>query len=266
MDVDRERLGRTFDTVAERYDAVRPGYPRQTVEDLAAVTGSTTGSSVLEIGCGTGKLTADLAASGATVTAIEPGASLAAIARRNLADHPNATVHIGRFEDTPVPERGYDLVVAATSFHWLDPATRVGRCARMLRPGGWLAVIGTEHVAAGTVDFFHATQACYEAWDPATPVGLRLRPADEIPTAYPELDDAPEFGPVQLRRYPWDETYTTARYRELLLTYSGHLDMPDDLRAGLLDCIGELADRRFGGRVVKGYLTELRMARRLGAR
>lgn len=256
------RLRRTFDSVAERYDAIRPTYPPQTINDLATTTELDERSSVLEIGCGTGQLTVPLAALGATVTAIELGDALAAVARRNLAGYPSATVVNGAFEEMPIPDAGYDLVVAATAFHWLDEDTRVGRCARMLRPGGWLAVIDTEHVAAGTVEFFHAAQACYESWDPATPPGLRLPPAEEIPTARPELDDAAAFGPVQLRRYTWEATYTTAQYRELLLTYSGHLALPTGRRDGLLACIAELADRQFGGRVTKGYLTELRMARR----
>jgi ubiquinone/menaquinone biosynthesis C-methylase UbiE len=258
-----EQLRRTFNSVAERYDAIRPAYPRQAIEDLAAVAGLGEHSSILEIGCGTGQLTVALAALGVTVTAIELGDALAGVARRNLARFPAARVLTGAFEDMPVPDQGYDLVVAATAFHWLDRATRVDRCARMLRPGGWLAVIDTEHVAAGTVDFFHAAQTCYETWDPATPPGLRLKPVDEIPAARPELDDAPAFGPVELRRYTWETTYTTAQYCELLLTYSGHLALADDRREGLLACISDLADRKFGGRVTKGYLTELRLTRHI---
>lgn len=263
MGDESRQLRRTFNDVAERYDAIRPTYPAQTIADLAAVAGLSEDSSILEIGCGTGQLTVPLASLGATVTAIELGDALAAVARRYLSSYPSATVLTGAFEDMAVPKQKYDLVVAATAFHWLDEATRVDRCAQMLRPGGWLAVIDTLHVAAGTVDFFHAAQTCYEAWDPATPPGLRLEPADEIPTARPELDDAATFSSVQLRRYTWESTYTSAQYRELLLTYSGHLALPDDRREGLLSCVRELADEHYGGRVTKGYLTELRMACRL---
>jgi SAM-dependent methyltransferase len=261
---DSRRLRRIFDTVAERYDAVRPGYPPDMIADLVAVAEIDDSCHVLEIGCGTGQLTVPLADSGAWVTAVELGPNLAAIARRNLAGRPRVAVVIGDVEEMPPPAQQYDVVVAATAFHWLDEATRVDRCARLLRPGGWLAVVDTEHVAAGTVEFFHRAQACYETWDPATPPGLRLLPVDEIARTRPELERAAVFGPVELRRYTWEATYTTAQYRELLLTYSGHLALPPDRRDGLLTCLSDLADREFDGQVTKGYLTELRMTPRLG--
>lgn len=257
------RLRRTFNTVAERYDAVRPGYPRRMIADLAAVAGLGEGSSVLEIGCGTGQLTVPLAALGARVTAIELGDALAAVARRNLVGYPAAQVLTGAFEEVATPEPAYDVVAAATSFHWLDKATRVERCARLIRPGGWLAVIDTHHIAGGTAGFFREVQDCYEAWDPTTPPGLRLPTVDEIPRGRPELDNATGFARTELHRYTWEVTYSTDQYRELLLTYSGHLALPTKQRDGLLDCISDLVDRTYDGRVTKRYLTELRVARRL---
>lgn len=255
-------LREIFDGAVERYDAARPGYPTAMVADLVELAELRTGSPVLEIGCGTGQLTVPLAEAGLTVTAVELGAALAAVARRKLAAHPDARVVVGAFEDTPVPDGAFDLVVAATAFHWVDEAVRVPKAVRALRPGGRLAVVDTEHVAGGNEDFFSEVQGCYRRWDPATPPGLRLTPADEIPTARPELDGSPLLEPVELRRYTAEITYTAAQYRQVPLTYSGHLALAPDLRAGLLHCVTELIDRRYGGAITKRYLTELRVARR----
>ena len=57
-------------------------------------------------------------------------------------------------------------------------------------------------------------------------------------------------------------TYTTREYRDLLLSYSNHRALASDARDGLLACIGELIDMRFGGRIAKRYMTELTVARR----
>ena len=93
MDDERWRGLRTlFDGVAERYDAARPRYPRVVVDDLVALAGLESGSRVLEIGCGTGQLTVDLARRGLDVTAVELGPALAEVARRNLAPYPHARV------------------------------------------------------------------------------------------------------------------------------------------------------------------------------
>ena len=91
MDDERWRGLRTlFDGVAERYDAARPRYPRVVVDDLVALAGLEFGSRVLEIGCGTGQLTVDLARRGLDVTAVEIGPALAEVARRNLAPYSHA--------------------------------------------------------------------------------------------------------------------------------------------------------------------------------
>jgi SAM-dependent methyltransferase len=248
--------------VAERYDGIRPDYPPELVAELIRLADLGRGDRVLEIGCGTGQLTVPLAAAGLCVTAVELGPALAAVAQRRLVPYPDARVTVGAFEDVPVAEAAFDLVVAATSFHWIDEAVRVEKSARALRPGGSLAVVDTHHVAGGSEEFFRDVQACYEAWDPSTPPGLRLPAADDLPTARRDLDGSPHLELPHLRRYVRDVRYTTAGYRTLLLTYSNHLALPVERRDGLLGCIESLIDGRFGGVVTKRYLFELRVARR----
>ncbi|MCO1658027.1 class I SAM-dependent methyltransferase [Pseudonocardia humida] len=262
-DEHRERLRTTSGAVAERYDAVRPGYPRAVLDDLLRLAGVGPDDRVLEIGCGTGQLTVPLAARGLRVTAIEPGPDLARVARRNLAAHPMAEVVVGAFEEVALEPGSFDLVVA-TSVHRLDPAVRVERSVDLLRAGGALAVIDTEHVAGGSAAFFADAQACHRRWDPTTPPGPRLPTAAEVPTARPELDDSPRLGPVHLRRRQWDAEYTTERYLALLLTCSGHLALPAADRRGLRGCLGALIAGRYGGRITQRYLTDLRVAHRAG--
>jgi SAM-dependent methyltransferase len=258
----REELRETFDAAAERYDRARPGYPERLFDDLVALAGLEPGARVLEIGCGTGQATLPLAKRGFQIVAVELGPALAAVARRNLASFPAVDVVVANFEDWPLPAEPFDLVVCATAFHWLDPVIRLQKTAAALRPGGALAVIMTEHVAGGSLTFFADVQRCYERWDSATPPDLRLLPADQIPTGADEIDRSGLFEPATLRRYEWNQPYTTATYLDVLLTYSGHLALPPDARAGLLQCIASLIDGPNGGRIEKRYLNELCLARR----
>jgi SAM-dependent methyltransferase len=248
-----------FDEAPELYDRARPSYPQQLFDDLAGLTAIGPESRVLEIGCGTGQATVPLAALGCHVVAVEIGPHLADVARAKLARFP--TVHIVKsaFEDWE-PDGAYDVVFAATAFHWLDPAVRMAKSADVLRPGGALATVATHHVAGGTVEFFADAQKCYERFDPATPPGLRLEPADSVERDEREVVESGRFGQTAFERYEWDQRYTTAEYIDVLLTYSGHRALPPSPQRALLDCIANLIDHRYGGAIVKRYMNELRVA------
>jgi SAM-dependent methyltransferase len=129
------RLRRTFNEDAERYDRARPRYPKQMFDDLAAAA-VTPGARVLEIGCGTGQATVALAERGYRILAVELGAEMAMVARRNLARFDSVEVVTAAFEDWPLPDEPFDVVFSATAFHWVDPAVRVSKSADALRPRG----------------------------------------------------------------------------------------------------------------------------------
>src|ERR1022692_2695704 len=78
------RDGRVFDEIAAEYDRRRPAYPGELIDQACRVAGIGSGDRVLEVGCGSGQLTRSLAGRGLRVTALEPGASLNALARQNL--------------------------------------------------------------------------------------------------------------------------------------------------------------------------------------
>ncbi|MGI5239919.1 class I SAM-dependent methyltransferase [Dactylosporangium sp. CA-139066] len=258
------RLRETFNEDAERYDRARPRYPAQLFDDLAAA-GVPRGARVLEIGCGTGQATVSLAERGYGIVAVELGADLAAVARRNLAGFDSVQVVTAAYEEWPLPSEPFDVVFSATAFHWIDPAVRVPKSADALRPGGLLATVGTHHIAGGTWTeaFFAEIQRCYERFDPTVPTDLRLETARDIPQDDRELTSSGRFGPASFHRYEWEASYSTAEYLDLLLTYSGHRALPQDQQSGLLNSIAALIDENYGGRVVKRYLTELRVAERV---
>ncbi|HEX4703706.1 MAG TPA: class I SAM-dependent methyltransferase [Pseudonocardiaceae bacterium] len=256
---DRQVLLRAgFDRVAALYDRSRPGYPSVMFDDLAELAGIGPDCRVLEIGCGTGHATLPLAQRGCHVLAVELGARLAAVASARLADFPYVRIEVADFDRWTTDEPAFDVVFAATAFHWLDPASRYDRVADLLRPGGFLAVAGNEHIAGGTEQFFVDVQACYRRYDPTTPPGQLLQPADAIPfdRALGERYEQPVF-----RRHEWNVDYRTAEYLDLLRTYSPTLALPTLARDGFLRAVGALIDSRYGGRITKRYLTELRVAR-----
>lgn len=235
----------TFDSDAALYRRARPGYPPDLV---AALLAALPGRRVLEIGPGTGQLTAPLVAADLDVTAVELGPRLAVELAHAV---PAARVEVGAFETWPLPPEPFDAVIAATSWHWLDPAVRGARVAAALRPGGVLVTVTTIHLAGGTPGFFEDSQACYLRFDPDTPPGLR-QPAHIEPTS-DEIDASPLFAHATRTTFTQDIGYTTDAYLDVLRTYSNHIALPDGARAGLLTCLSRLIDEKYGGRIVKRY-------------
>ncbi|TDD45835.1 class I SAM-dependent methyltransferase [Kribbella antibiotica] len=250
----REQLRQTFTEDADLYDKVRPTYPSDLYDDLAGLL-STEAPKVLEIGLGTGQATRPMVERGWSVSAVELGAELAEVARRNL---PSVDVTVADFDTWELPEPSFDLVLSATAFHWLDPETRVRRCAQVLRPGGVLAVVSTHHVAGGSVQFFVDVQRCYDRFtDDAEKGGLPA--ASAVPEDSAEVDASGLFGPVTFRRYEWEVVYSAPQYLDLLSSYSGHRALTVERRDGLYECVRALIDAS-GGTITKRYLTQLSAA------
>jgi ubiquinone/menaquinone biosynthesis C-methylase UbiE len=131
--VERRRHARSFGSVAEAYDRGRPSFP---VEAATWLIGSEP-ATVLELGAGTGKLTQVLVDLGHDVHATDPDPEMLAVLRRHLPDVPTSEAGA---EEIPLPDRSVDVVVAAQAFHWFDHADALPEIARVLRPGGHVAV------------------------------------------------------------------------------------------------------------------------------
>jgi ubiquinone/menaquinone biosynthesis C-methylase UbiE len=139
----KRRFQRTlFDGVAELYDESRLGYPSDIVDFMLATAGVGAGSDVLEVGCGTGQLTQSLASHGFRLTAIDIGASMVGVAQRRLHGS-DISFQVASFEDFVAADASLDLIVSATAFHWIDPEVKFRKPARLLRQGGWLALLET---------------------------------------------------------------------------------------------------------------------------
>jgi SAM-dependent methyltransferase len=134
-------FGSVFDDVAAEYDAVRPGYPAELIDSVLEAASLDGRSAVLEIGSGTGKLTELLVERGLRVRGIEPGANLAAAARKRIGHLEAVQFDVARFEDADLPEGTYDAVFAATAFHWVDPTVGWAKVASLLKPGGLMALL-----------------------------------------------------------------------------------------------------------------------------
>lgn len=250
---------RVFNEVAELYAAARPSYPAELVTDMIAAAELRPGSRVLEIGAGPGNASVLFAGRGFELVCLEPGAELADVARRRLEHDRNASVVTTTFEAWPEPPRRFDLVFAAQAIHWIDPAERTAKPARVLKPAGVLALFANvpNHDASPA----HAEiDAAYEAHSPGM-TNPRWRAGgfnfEDV------FADAHEFHPHETRNYTWDQRYSTAQYLDLLRTYSDTRMLPPEQHDALLAGI-TAAIERHGGVLEIEYATKLTWARTKG--
>lgn len=253
----------TFDEDAAGYDLGRPGYPAELYDELVARCGLGPETRVLEIGCGTGQATRELLDRGAVVTAVELGPSLAALAREKLAGRA-VEVRTGAFENQPLEPASFDLAASATAFHWVDAAVALPRIADALVAGGWLALWWTIFGDPDRPDPFRAAaQPAFDRWQPRIDSQAGVdRTLSDLERIVDATETSGRFGPIERRQYAWEGQHDPGQLRQLFSTHSTMRAMPEDDRAALLDALEGLARDRFGGQVVRPYLTVLFLARR----
>lgn len=269
FELHRQRRG-LFSSDVEAYEDGRPGYPDRVFELLRERCGLGPATQVLEVGPGTGQATGPLLDAGATVTAVELGPDLAARLREKYADRP-LEVEVGAFEDSTFAANSFDIVVAATSFHWVPTEVGLRRAATILRPGGWLALWWSCFGDPKRPDPFH---------DALNPVLQRLAPSLlDAPSAgaagtgaHPyglatgdriaEIDATGAFGPVHCETIAWTGRHTATQLRSMFASFSPWLALPVEHRNVVLDALEELATEAFDGVVERPYLTPVYLAER----
>lgn len=255
------RLAATFDRAASLYHRARPDYPDELYADLLDVTGLTPGSRLLEVGCATGKATLPLARRGFAITCLEPGASLAREARKNMAEFDVEVVE-SRLEDWAPSGERFALVYAATAWHWVDPSVGYRKAAEALYPGGHLATWEATHVFPIAGDpFFEEIQAIYDEIGEGLPANATLPRPQALDPNTGDIEASGLFELVQVRQYDWEVVYDADGYVDLLNTFSGHLEMEDWQRSRLYGAIRERLSSRPDGLVRRHWGAVLRVAR-----
>ncbi len=249
-----------FDRVAELYDRARPTYPPRLIDDLAALIPAR--GRVLEIGPGTGQATLPLAERGFSIVAVELGPALAAIARKNLAPHPDVEIVTADFEEWEPVHADFDAIVSFTAFHWIDPDMKYEKCARLLRPGGLLAIAGnTDILVEGGDPIWIELQEDYDAVVPS-PDNRPPPYEDEVGDLRGEVDATGLFAEIDVKRYRWAVEYSAAELGDVLRTYSPNIERDTETTERL---VGRIAARIGDRTVTKHYLAMLTLARTIVA-
>jgi SAM-dependent methyltransferase len=239
-DADRRTRGLSFGSVADAYERARPGYPDGAVRWLAGDEPC----DVVDLGAGTGKLTRSLVALGHRVTAVEPIPEMLAQLR---ASAPGAIALEGNAESIPLADGSADVVTAAQAFHWFDHAVALREIARVLRPGGRLALVWN-------------TRDDSERWVAEltdTVIGHSEFRAGGVDATTGRIDDSGLFGPVERGSFAHVQPLTRVELVELVRSRSQCAVLTEEERRPVLDHVEELFDAHAtDGMLAMPYVTE----------
>jgi SAM-dependent methyltransferase len=246
-----------FGTVAEDYDARRPGYPDSLFDDLLGRVGPE--PMVLDIGAGTGKVARALAARGVRGTAVEPDADMAAVAARHLAGT-GWSVQQADFEGCEIADGSVDLVTCGQAWHWIDDERGFARLRAVLRPGGVAAIFWNRPDFEDLAELRADMDAVYARLAPELTSSIaRTKQAPDGPM--PPVDPPPDgFGAERVEHHQV-VSYDARSWVALLATHSNHVLLPDAQRRQLHAAVGAVIDAH-GGRFELTYRCEAWVGRR----
>ena len=130
-----------FSNRVENYLKYRPTYPRDVIDLLKRECGLTRASVAADVGSGTGLLSELLLNEGCKVFCVEPNPGMRAAAEKTLSKYPNFTSVNGTAEQTTLADNLIDLITVGQAFHWFDPPRTRQEFLRILKPGGWVALV-----------------------------------------------------------------------------------------------------------------------------
>jgi SAM-dependent methyltransferase len=227
-------LRKSFGAVAGEYDRLRAGPPPEALDWLLPAAAH----DVLEIGAGTGILTRLLAERVSQVVAVEPDERMRAVLSTSA---PGVDVRAGQAEKLPAESSTFDVVIAASSWHWVDEERAVPEVARVLRPGGRLALVwsGPDR----SVDWMRSLWAGGIVFSPEEQEALDQRRRGRHVVNMDASGPSP-FHPHETSLFRWTKPMMREDLVALSATYSVIITMDDVAREQHLDAMRRFLDAR----------------------
>lgn len=225
----------SFGANPELYHHTRPSYPAGLVDALLADGAR----DVLDVGCGTGLVSRLFRDHGCQVLGVEVDDRMAEYARQQEG----LEVETARFEEWDSAGRSFDLVVSGQAWHWVDPYAGALKAAEVLRSGGRIGLFWNRAIHPAPVK--EAFDRVYSEIAPDLDrysIVLGRGTADRFDAGTAGLEAAGSFEAVVRQAFPWEATYTTAKWLDHLVTHSDHQALDPATRDRLLAAVGGVID------------------------
>jgi SAM-dependent methyltransferase len=224
-DAEKLQRSKSFGEAAHLYDRFRPRPPHELLEWIVP----NNVESVLDLGAGTGVATASLAGFADEVVAVEPNDAMRAVLEDRL---PFVRALKGTGEDLPMPDNSVDVLVASTSWHWIEPVQGIREVRRVLKPGG---TFGAFWVGPDPEGAFLAMAAEALSTNNERSSGDEILDTSNRIDAVLRIPEGSGFGPIEQKSIRWDVALTADDLLGLLATFSWIITMSDEKRRSVFD-------------------------------
>lgn len=252
-----------YSAVAVAYDRTRPHYPQELIQQAIALSQLPAGAKILEIGCGPAIATVEFAKLGFSMVSLEPSTAACQIARDNCVDYPQVEIVNTTFEDWELGTARFAAILAATSWHWVDPKIGYPKAIAALEEQGYLILLWN-----------NIPQPSYEVFQDLAKVY-----ADLAPSLGKYEDQATQEKSLQKLGQQVMETglftnfvttqlvsqvlYSIDDYLSLLSTLSPYIALEPNQREQLFSGLRAVLSTNHGLEIETSYLSMLQIAQKI---
>lgn len=263
--MENNNLNWTFDTVADTYEKLRPGYVYELYQTIFNYMPINNISRVVEVGIGGGQATLPFLQTGCNLTAVDYGENFCEICRENFKDYPNFSAVSGKFEDINFNNGEYDLIYSASAFHWIPEEIGYKKVYDMLKNGGvFVRFANHPYRDKGKPELSEELDQIYAEYyynyynkEPQTPVEYTEQQAQERAL----IAEKYGFADIQYKLFYRTRTFFAKEYIMLLGTYSDHIAIEEKIRVEFFSKIEE-AINQHGGEITIYDTIDLQLAKK----
>ena len=250
-----------FSEIAKIYSDVRPTYPEAMYQKIREVIPDMAAKNLLEVGPGPGNSTREFLHYFPThITACEPNPDFSRLFANQFNAHPNIRLKCERFEDNTFTKQSFEVIFAATTFHWLDQATKYAEASRLLAPHGWLILYWNNYLVMDAA-LKEKLSALFDSYDANIEMvkGTMEKILSKIGRRKNEVEDGAYFSVISHDLFEIEYSYSADRFCALLKTFADQ-SLGDEMTV-LLEAVHDLVLEN-GDMLTIKVITNLEIARK----
>lgn len=255
----------TFDTVAAKYEKMRPRYVAELYQEIFDYIPISEDSNVIEVGSGGGQATEPLLKTGCKLTAIEYGKEFSSLLQNKFREYPKFEVITGKFEETELESNTYDLIFSASAFHWVQEDIGYKKVFSLLKQGGAFARFANHPYRdkynpemSDEIDVLYDEYYC-KFHNISRKVLKEYTEAEARERAL--IASRYGFSDITYSLFYRERVFSAKEYTELLGTYSDHIAIEETMRNEFFEKISNTIDKH-GGTITICDTIDLQMARK----